>query len=422
MSDSQKSSGENRATGGTAQSELAEAQSVLKSDFTQSKEGPDTGNTIDERAEQEGKNVSTDTGNMNKSGNDVTDNANQSRKEFAKKAKRDIKDLAEFIAYAYSRKGQRLSLKPKVEKAVCDSLRLEGETRSRLLELAKEDVLLAVPRQILLAVRNITGYPVLKSEVWGFVKEVLIRHPVFSIPEIEGALNNLDHGPDPGTALAALAEVDYSKLTDLVRKKPLKPKDYEMLRVNATYSLAVWFTETRNLSLEKLNQYLFAALWQPQALISKDETARLQTLTDICDLPGVGLACLGFKQQADQQMQIVASAKRAEESAIEHLRSLKSSYEELQRKIGEQDREISSLREALQIEKQNHEHTRTHMNDDLEHLRSRFLRRLKAEVSLLDEGLHALRRDPPKIRVMEDHAERVLDSLKKGIKELGSDE
>ena len=63
-----------------------------------------------------------------------------------------------------------------------------------------------------------------------------------------------------------------------------------------------------------------------------------------------------------------------------------------------------------------------HLSDDLEHLRSRLLRRLKAEVGLLDEGLHALRRDPPKIRVMEDHAERALEGLKKEIKELGTDE
>ncbi|MEN8133892.1 MAG: hypothetical protein ABFS45_27790, partial [Pseudomonadota bacterium] len=163
-------------------------------------------------------------------------------------------------------------------------------------------------------------------------------------------------------------------------------------------------------------------LWQPQALATKDETARLQTLTDIRDMAGVGMACLGFKHQADQQMQIADSAKRAEKSAVERLQSLKSSYEELQRDIEERDRKISKLHEVLQTEKQTHEHTRMHLSDDLEHLRSRLLRRLKAEVSLLDEGLHALRRDPPKIRVMEDHAERALDGLKREIKELGPDE
>ena len=38
----------------------------------------------------------------------------------------------------------------------------------------------------------------------------------------------------------------------------------------------------------------------------------------------------------------------------------------------------------------------------------------------MEEGLHALRRNPPKIHVMDDHAERVLDGLYMEIKELES--
>lgn len=422
MSDSRNVPVKNRVTGKNAQSDQVEAKSVPKSDVTYSGRSLHADNIIDVQAEKETKNVSTDSGDMNRPAKGEKIQSNQAGKGSGIKAKKDIKDLAEFIAYAYSRKGQGLSLKPKVEKAICDKPRLGGELRQQLLELAKEDMLLAVPRQILLTLRNIVGYPTLKSEVRSFINDVLIRHPAFSTSEIEGTLNNLENAPGPRSALVALAATDYSKLPDLAREKPLKPKDYESLRANAVYTLALWFSETRALSPEKLNQYLFETLWQPQALTAKDETARLQALTNIRDLAGVGMACLGFKHQADQQMRIADSAKRAEESAVERLQSLKISNEEIQHNIEERDRKISKLHEALETEKQAHERTRVHLNDDLEHLRSRLLRRLKAEVSLLDEGLHALRRDPPKIRVMEDHAERTLDGLKREIKELGSNE
>jgi hypothetical protein len=76
----------------------------------------------------------------------------------------------------------------------------------------------------------------------------------------------------------------------------------------------------------------------------------------------------------------------------------------------------------LENEKNAHSHARVHMGDDKEQLRSRLLRRLKTETNLLEEGLHALRRDPPKIHVMDDHAERALEGLYKEIKELESED
>lgn len=412
---------ENRATGRASQDEAAGDKSVPESDVTHSKHGSGTSKVTDRRFEQASKDDSTDSGKKDKPGRRGKQQSSNPPKSPRKKSQKDINDLVDFIAYAYSRKGQRLSLKPKDEKAIRERPKLDDESRRKLLDLAKEDVLLAVPRQILLAVRNIVGFSI-KREVQDFVRDVLNRHPAFSIPELEGVLNNLGHAPDPKSALAALSETDYSKFPELAKEKPLIPKDYEALRVNAIYSLAVWFSETRELSPERLSRYLFEVLWQPKTLAAKDDTARLQMITDIRDLSGVGIACMSFKQQADQQMRIADSAKRAEETVLKRLRSLESSYEELQRDLEDRDRKIAELHKTLEKEKQTHEHTRMHLSDDLEHLRSRFLRRLKAEVTLLDEGLHALRRDPPKIRVMEDHAERVLDGLKREIKELDSDE
>jgi len=62
--------------------------------------------------------------------------------------------------------------------------------------------------------------------------------------------------------------------------------------------------------------------------------------------------------------------------------------------------------------------TVAHLLDDLETMRGTTLRRLTDDVALLREGLHALRRDQPKVHIMVDHAERVIDALTAHIKQL----
>lgn len=56
-----------------------------------------------------------------------------------------------------------------------------------------------------------------------------------------------------------------------------------------------------------------------------------------------------------------------------------------------------------------------HAKDDHELIRTRVLRKLLLSVDLLNEGLLAIKRDQPKIHVMIDHSERVMDDLRKEI-------
>lgn len=337
------------------------------------------------------------------------------------KTRRSINNLEQLIAHAYERRGQQFKLKPSDEKVLCQQPKLEEDARKRLLNLAKNDELLAVPRQLLLIVRDILGYPLIKSEVRDFVRDVLLQHPIFSSPKIVSAIRNLPDSPNPEKALIMLAEMDLSAFTGFFKSNQLKPKEFEALCANASYCLAVWFAETRGLSFEKLNLYLYSSLWKPKTHNLKDETSRLRFLTEIQDLAGVGLACSAFKKQADEQIFLTVAAKRGEESALEKIASLENSIERLRRDMNERDRQIADLEQELIKERRNHEHTRAHLRDDFEHLRTRLLRRLKAEVSLLAEGLHAIRRVPPKIHVMEDHAERALDALQKEIQDLESE-
>lgn len=351
----------------------------------------------------------------------------QAQDEFAhgdtKKAVRaKIESLEQFIAHAYSRRGQRVTLLPPVEKLLCQQPRLDNEAKARLLDLARDDGLLAVPRQLLLACRDVTGFHMLKNAVREFVGEVLARHPVFAHPDLSAALHNLQDAPDPDQTLALVATLDLGSILPPTDDKPISPKAIQQLRANATYCLAVWFVETRGLGLDRLNQCLFAALWTPAADAVKTETDRFRLLTEIRDMAGVGLAAANFKQQVDARTAALLVAKRAQETLQEQNAILREREKSLQDEVRERDTRIAELEQALAREKQDYEHSRIHLKDDYKQLRTRVLRRLKAEVSLLTDGLHALRRVPPKPHVMDDHAERALDGLKKEIHELESGE
>jgi hypothetical protein len=337
-------------------------------------------------------------------------------KKGSKKSKA-VESLADFIASAYARKGQRVSLKPKTQKLISKNPRLDSSEFEHLSELAHGDITLAVARQLILAALEITN-PVLKGSLREFVGSVLRAHPAFASDELRAALNNLPDGPDVDEALSAVARADYSKNLGLPEKMRRKKPNLVALRSNATYCLALWLAETRGISAEELAGHLFDSLWRPDPKAAQNDTARLRLLTEIRDPQAVGTACETFKTHADQMWRAAESARRGEAAALENVRTLTSLVEQLKREVQSKEVQIGTIERAIEEQRQQCEVSLSHLRDDFEKLRSRVLRRIREDVSLLDEGLHALRRDPPRVHVMDDHAERAVARLRSEIKEL----
>jgi len=349
---------------------------------------------------------------------------NDEQKKKAKKSKKiprpEIQSLAQFIEVAYSRKGQRISLQSKVEKALSKNYVIDPEMKSKLLELAQSDILLAVPRQLLLASRKIVGYPQVKKELKDFIELVLKNHFIFSQNDLSAALNNLPGSPSPQEALNKVGKANLLTSEDYPLKNSFKSTDQDVLRANAAYCLAIWFVESRGYQVEQITQMLYTALWKSNNPESADDNTKLRALTEIRELNGVGLACSVFKKETDKQAVIAAAALRNQEALNEKIKLLESEKNCIKHEQEESVVKICQLENELINERKAHAHARVHLGDDKEQLRARLLRRLKTEATLLEEGLHALRRNPPKIHVMDDHAERVLDGLYTEIKELES--
>ena len=79
------------------------------------------------------------------------------------------------------------------------------------------------------------------------------------------------------------------------------------------------------------------------------------------------------------------------------------------------------LKNELQERTQSYQTDIEHLQDDFERMRGNVLRKLKQELSLLEEGLHALKKETPKVHVMIDHAERAIDGLKDEVNRLRGD-
>ncbi|QDZ26593.1 hypothetical protein [Noviherbaspirillum sp. UKPF54] len=337
----------------------------------------------------------------------------------AGKAKADIETLEQFIAYAYSRKGKRVTLQPKVERLIAQNPRLDEAALSRLATLASADIALAVPRQLLLVAKEINGLPVLREAIKSFVKEVMLQNPVFVDSEIRAVMLNQPDAPPATRALAAVRK--YVPPTVNQDKGP-KPGELQELQLNAVYLLATWMALHRGIAFDELLNLLLQSVWQPSARELTDDTARLRALTELTQPAGVGFACERLRQRMDEAGTARDQAQRECTTLRDRVSTLEVELQLAKERAESLEEELSAMRERYTAElaalQRHQEGERTQLVHELEQLRGRLARRLGESVDMLAVGLSALRKEPPRIEVMDERAEHVIDSLRKEQEQL----
>lgn len=346
------------------------------------------------------------------------------------KPKQEITTLEQFLSYAYGLKGRRIAIKKKVLQDISSSRHIPIEGLVTLQKLANADKQFCVPRQILLAAREIEGYPAIKEALRSFVQDAMLSHPVFKHPKVAAAIRNLPEAPPPHTALKLVMEemVEKDESDEKVgerkdgEKAAKKSVDPEELKVNAANCLAVWLAVTKHLSLEEVTEALNDAVWVPAGRTVELDVTKLRALTGIEKSEGVGLACELYRRRAREH---AADAVRVS-SEVSGLRSSLTDAQQLFELTNSELQDSKLALEKLQKEsaeeiKALHTITETqaaHLRDDLEQLRSRVLRRLVADVETLDVGLSALQSPEPRIHVIQDRVERVIDAMRSEINKL----
>jgi hypothetical protein len=140
--------------------------------------------------------------------------------------------MEDFIFQAYSRKGQRVGLKPNQEKSLSANHKLDQASLDRLLALAKQDRLLQVPRQLLLTARKIQSYPLPKKVLIEFLHAVLKQHPIFKGELLRTVLEDGKQLP----SLYSLYQTIKSYSPPFrITNEHLEQEDLEKLRINTLW-------------------------------------------------------------------------------------------------------------------------------------------------------------------------------------------
>lgn len=341
------------------------------------------------------------------------------RDRAGKRAKSEPETLAQVFEYAYGRKGQPLTLKPKAEKQVALNVQLDELELSHILQLSKSDKLLAVPRQILLLSQQVRAFPSLRAALTSFVLNVMLTHPVFGDAGVQGALRNLPEGLQPADALARVANFEPSPNTEMGL---MKGSDLRDLKCNAVNLFVAWLAVNRGLSSEELSALLFQVIWQPAVKDLADDNLRLRALTDLTQVAGVGLACHRFRQQAIEARAQQDQTQREATNLRDRLAAAEAQLTNTEEQLAAVELELEALQvsSASEIEELRRQHAvdRTHLQHQLEQLRGRLVKRLTDSIEMLNVGLSALCKDTPRVPVMMERAEHVIDALRAEVQEL----
>lgn len=325
----------------------------------------------------------------------------------------EIETLDQFIEYAYSRRGQRVAVKPKAGQRLAQNSRIDDEALSRLQALAESDILLAVPRQLLLFSRELKGLPRLQASINTFVSNVMLRHPVFANTAAQAVIRNLPDAPQPAQAVLAIS--DYAPAASQ-GKDGLKPGDLKVLRLNAGQLLAIWVACDRGLDADDLMPLLHQAIWEPAARELADGNSRLRALTDVEHPEVIGLACQRFRQQASDARASQDRAQRDAESLRKHVAEVDEQHQKARSELEAAQAELAALRKNTVTELSNlraqHEVERVHLRHAHDQLRGRMVRRIEEGLQMLEVGLTALRNKTPRVEVMVERAEHVVDTLR----------
>ena len=244
-----------------------------------------------------------------------------------------------------------------------------------------------------------------------FVRDVLEGHPAFG----RGALTGSE-----GSEIRIVASRDYHALSWDDGEK-LTKREADLCRRNAVHCTLLYFRVMRKMSLDQVRHYLMDYLWKGAASRYTTDTARLRALAETRDPAVAAVVCALFEKQAAEQDQRVDAALARVEITETKVRDLDNSLKEAQSTLEKKQTEAAELQIQLEQERLAHTDSRVRLRDGYEKLRGRLIGRLKAELSLLVDGLEALRRDPPKVHVMLDHADRAIDDLRSELERLLED-
>lgn len=314
-----------------------------------------------------------------------------------------IESVSELIGQIYARTFKRNTIRKTEFKRMRENPVLNENEMNKLVEHASNDRLLKSTLKLITIGVKIESSNV-SDQIENFVTKALEKHPAFRGPSLSGPeINVIRLIADPKR---------YRNLKWPDGNIELTVKQANECRDNALRCFLLWVWMTKNIPIERVHEYLLIYKWRPSVLPSISDAEKIILLASARNTETMAISTEIIDNDAVEQRQRTESAEEANEQLLEQLSLLKLKLDESLSALSGTQLKAESLKEQLEKEHQEYANYCAHLRDDYETLRGQVIRRLNDELTLLEEGLHALRRNPPKVDIMIDHAERAIEGLK----------
>jgi len=337
------------------------------------------------------------------------------KKKSAKK--RGPESFEELVKAIYEGRFKRKSLSEKDRNVLMKEMSFEP-SQEEIQAIANSDPFLSKTLQLMVLGIQAQG---LSYKVGGFARKVMLRHTLYSSQSMTAVLTNLPEAMPAGAAIDTIMKSELLPINGRSSEVSITKKEWKLCRVNAVHCLLILRRSQHGASLSQIHQLLQDKLWVSDSSKNQGDGEKLIVLLNNSDpkATSVSISLLG-KELAEQKRQAHV-AKRQEERASMVLESTQESLTKTDARLTEALAEQEKLKNELQERTQSYQTDIEHLQDDFERMRGNVLRKLKQELSLLEEGLHALKKETPKVHVMIDHAERAIDGLKDEVNRLRGD-
>ena len=329
--------------------------------------------------------------------------------------------LEQLLRMAYARRGRPVTLSAKHQKVISQNLTISPESQTSLRLLALEDVLFAVPRELLLLSSDAKMNLKLRGALQDIARSALLAHPFLSSPEMQDAIRNTGESLDPGAAIASVMRIEPRDVEDRAVRS-LKAIEFARLKLNVAHALALSIAQVRSLDNESLASALYRGIWKGAGSKIRSDAKRLRLLTDPAQLKGMVASSGVFQCAADQAEQRASDLAARAAKTSQMLVESQSANTTLRERMDALERHHADEQAAAQARftelSARADDQAVHLRDERETLRTRLLRTMKSDLDLLQSGLDAANRPMPKPEVLIDAVQRVADSLRQQLRHL----
>ena len=323
------------------------------------------------------------------------------------------KSVSELITEIYAGKVRRGRLKDAEWRALVPSMRMMEHEHLALVQLAAQDVQLEKTKHLILMLAVIDHRSVTLF-LEGFAAKVLLKHPAFQAEACQWLLAAPREQGSVAEAISAVTNAAVPPGIDTIKE----PAAWAKCKDNALHCLLALLASMQRITYDQVLNYVHQHIWVNATRLPAGELEAILMLLQTSGMDGARLVherAQALRQEYQDDLSNALNRQRVNEN---NAQSLAAQLEEATGRLRELQERANALQVELAAEKASRDADRRHAEARFDALRSRVMRRLRSDASLLEEGLNALRRDPPKVHVMLDHADRVLESLRSEIEQL----